>query len=341
MTPKLMDVKLRLKVKGQPERLLNFRDPTDRQYLTSPGRVVFIIHGWLEKMSALKWITDMRDGFVDLNENVIVVDWRRGNAVHYWQAVANTRVVAAIIGRAILNWEIADRTLAVGFSLGGQIVGEAGQYTQKNGGVLINECHGLDPAGPFYDGGSDEITLDKKDCRLVQAIHTSAEDVRELSLFAVRFGTYKKSGHCDYWVNCGFNQGPCFDMDFMDLIKASARLSVMSDGEMINYIANRACSHWRAPEIYTSSLRGRCDATANPILSHPCPNCGKGHFCIDEKKMLPAVNQFPPFSTCSPDWDVNFYVSSSSYHHFCPKQALEKEIASEEEKMVEWGIKSR
>lgn len=145
MTPELLDVKLRLKIKGEPERLLNFRSPEDRKYLTAPGRVVFIVHGWIEKMSNMRWITDMREGFEDLDENAIIVDWRRGNAVHYWQAVANTRVVAAIIGRAILNWEVADRTLVVGFSLGGQIAGEAGQFTQKYGGVMINECHGLDP----------------------------------------------------------------------------------------------------------------------------------------------------------------------------------------------------
>jgi hypothetical protein len=297
--------------------VLNFRDPEDRKYLTAPGRIVFIIHGWVEKMSALKWITDMRDGFVDLDENAIVVDWRRGNSVHYWQAIANTRVVAAIIGRAIINWGIADRTLIVGFSLGGQIAGEAGRYTQQHG-VLINECHGLDPAGPFYDGATTDILLKKSDCRVVQAIHTSAEDVNELSLFAVRFGTYRKSGHCDFWVNCGFNQGPCVDVDFGEMMKASARLALMSDGEMINYVATRACSHWRAPEIYNSALRGRC--VHDPLLSYPCPDCGTTHYCMKKGKDIPANNTFPPFSKCTPDMDVNYYVSSSAFDPYCPKK---------------------
>ena len=93
-------------------------------------------------------------------------DWRRANGVNYWQAIGNTRVLGAIIGRAILNWDIADRTLAVGFSLGAQIIGEAGAFTQANGnGTKINECHGLDPAGPFYDGCSNDVTLDRSDCR--------------------------------------------------------------------------------------------------------------------------------------------------------------------------------
>lgn len=92
-------------------------------------------------------------------DKVIFVDWRNGNQVHYWQAVGNTRVIGAMIGRAIINWDIAERTLIVGFSLGAQIAGEAGRYTQTNAGLMINECHGLDPAGPFYDGISLHITL--------------------------------------------------------------------------------------------------------------------------------------------------------------------------------------
>ena len=330
MTPSLMDVKLRLKVAGQPERVLNFRDPEDRKYLTSDSnRVVFIVHGWIEKMSTPKWISDMRDGFVKLGDAAIIVDWRRGNGVHYWQAIGNTRVVAAIIGRAILNWNIADRTLAVGFSLGAQIVGEAGTFTQANGnGTKIKECHGLDPAGPFYDGAKDDITLDKSDCQLVQAIHTSAEDVRELSLFAVRFGTYKKSGHCDYWINCGFNQGPCIDMDFRDLVKAWTRLAVLSDGEMVNYVATRACSHWRAPELYNSVLHGRCDRLSNPLKAYPCDKCGKTHYCMSDKSLPDSNNTMPPFAKCSPDMDENYYVSSAHYHPFCPKKPSESIVKS-------------
>lgn len=173
-------------------------------------------------------------------------------------------------------------------------------------------------AGPFYDGASPDIMLDKSDCRVVQAIHTSAEDVRELSLFAIRFGTYKKSGHCDFWVNCGFNQGPCIDIDFKDMIKSWARLAVMSDGEMMNYISNRACSHWRAPQIYISSLRNRCGAQGNPILSYSCPDCGKGHFCINTQHLPPTNNSFPPFSRCSPEQDDNYYVSSGYFNPYCP-----------------------
>ena len=325
MTPDILDIKLRLKVKGEDERLLNFRDPNDRLFLTgSSGRVVFIIHGWVEKMSIVHWITDMRDGFVDLNDSVIVVDWRRGNSVQYWQAVANTRVVGAMIGAAILNWGIADRTLVTGFSLGAQIAGEAGRFTKSRGGILINECHGLDPAGPFYDGTDQDILLTKNDSRLVQVLHTSAEDIRSLGFLAVRFGTYRKSGHCDYWINCGHSQGPCLDIDFNELIKAWARLAVMSDGEMMDFITSRACSHWRAPDVYVSSLKRLCDH--KPLIAYPCPKCGDSHTCVDKKILMSNESKnsiendrLPPLSRCTPDMDVNYYVSSDVIHPFCSR----------------------
>lgn len=313
-------MRFRLKLKNQSERLLNFRDPEDRRFLTAKGRVVFIVHGFMERMSSAKWITEMRTGFANRDENAILVDWRKGNAGHYWQSMANTRVVAAMIGRAILNWDIAHKTLIVGFSLGAQIAGEAGRFTQKYGpNVLIDECHGLDPAGPFYDGCPDEMQLDKSDCRVVQAIHTSAEDYKVIGPLAQRFGTYKKTGHCDFWINCGYSQGLCMDMKFMDLMKAMTRMAVhQSDGEMSNWLSGLICSHGRAYEVYINGLLDRCSFSAIP-----CPECGKwgsSEACLPHDEATSRVsrnNSLPPFSTCDPSRDENYFVSAAEVEPFC------------------------
>lgn len=313
--PQHLAVRFRLKVKGQDELILNFRDPSHSKYLPAGGRVVFIVHGFMERMSSSKWLTEMRNAFADQGDSAIIVDWRRANAGHYWQAMANTRVIAAMIGRAVLNWRIAERTLVVGFSLGAQIAGEAGRFTQKYGGVMINECHGLDPAGPFYDGCPDEIQLDKSDCRVVQAIHTSAEDFKVIGPLAMRFGTYKKTGHCDYWINCGHTQGLCRDMKFADLMKAMTRMMHLSDGEFGNWLLSQVCSHGRAYEVYVSSLMNRCKYPA-----FPCPDCGKFGSAVDCRsgmKPQSSNNTLPPFSTCDPTQDVNYFVSSDAYHPFC------------------------
>lgn len=43
-----------------------------------------------------------------------------------------------MMGRLLTSWDLYDRTLAIGFSLGAQEV---------NGGQQIAQCHCLDPAG--------------------------------------------------------------------------------------------------------------------------------------------------------------------------------------------------
>lgn len=60
-------------------------------------------------------------------------------------------------------------TLA-GFSLGGQILGEAAKFFTARTGLKLRNCHGLDPAGPLYDDCSDTIRIDKNDCDIVQVI---------------------------------------------------------------------------------------------------------------------------------------------------------------------------
>lgn len=65
-------------------------------------------------------------------------------------------------------------------------------------------------AGPFFGACPPNMVLDKSDCSLVQVIHTSAEQFGALSgIIQAQFGTASKSGHCDFWINCGFTQVPC------------------------------------------------------------------------------------------------------------------------------------
>ena len=309
----MLDVKFILGVQGQPDRVLNWRDPSHAQYLKPDAGVVFIIHGYQEKVSNSEWIFNTRNSYHEKGMNTIVIDWRRGNALQYWQASANVRIIGAMVGKAIMNWEIHDRTLLVGFSLGAQVVGEAGRYTQVNGNVTINECHGLDPAGPFFDGGSLDIRLDKSDCKLVQVIHTSSESVPVLGALTLNLGTSLKSGHCDYWVNCGGKQGPCINGHVLSVIKFFSRMSGKPDGGRVSaWAEEHMCSHSRAPDVYLSSLKESCHYRA-----YPCPDCGKrSQECTDTIDKS-YNNTLPPFAQCSPDMDDNYFVSSGSEAPYC------------------------
>lgn len=106
-----MDVKLRLYLPESEGRSisLNFRNRADMSLLPKEGKIVFIVHGWVEKMNTSPWMVPMKDSFLQTGQAaaVVFVDWRYGNQIHYWQAAANVRVVGSIIGRAILNWDVS------------------------------------------------------------------------------------------------------------------------------------------------------------------------------------------------------------------------------------------
>lgn len=133
--------------------------------------IAFIVHGFLNHYSYESMWNRTRDGFLQRGNDVIAVDWSRGNRL-YPQAMANVRVIGALIGRLISTMGISGQSYCVGFSLGAHVCGEAGAWLQRQGSTL-DKCIGIDPAGPGFDGCGNDIRLDPSDCRVVTAIHTS------------------------------------------------------------------------------------------------------------------------------------------------------------------------
>ena len=124
--------------------------------------LVLATHGWLEVPSLLPlsltesrhnvdWMHSVKDGYLQRGMSaVMLVYWHHGNRLDYAQSAANVRTVGMMIGHMLWRWRIHERTLAIGFSLGGQILGEAGKYVQRMTAATgrrqkIRECHGLDP----------------------------------------------------------------------------------------------------------------------------------------------------------------------------------------------------
>jgi len=180
MTPDELEVEFQayIKVKnpeptGQKyiiqQKQLDWKNKSEN-LLQNGKHTVFIVHGWIEKITSVKYLNKLKRAFIKYKDyNVVMVDWHKGNTLPYAQALANVRTVGAMLGRAILNWNIAKKTLVTGFSLGAHVAGEAGRYTQEHGKVMINECHGLEPSGPNFDGCQDlGITLNRNDCKVVQ-----------------------------------------------------------------------------------------------------------------------------------------------------------------------------
>jgi len=189
-----------------------------------------------------------------------------------------------------------------GFSLGGQIVGEAGRYYQKFAGKKAPYCVGLDPSAPLSDGCADNVRLTADSCEMVQVIHSNAA---QLSLIPILsgLGTKYKSGKCDYWLNCGRIQKQCM----LGVLDMQAFLK----GQLTGYkkIAGIECAHFLAGQVYASQLANKC------FKGVPCPNC--------QGACLPAtynsqVGTTPLVVGNSCPATQDYYVKTKVTPNFCP-----------------------
>lgn len=123
-------------------------------------------------------------------------------------------------------------------------------------------------------------------------------------------GTSEKSGNCDYWLNCGSDQG-CGYARFKDLIK--------NDGSPNkNYMEQQntqaLCSHKRASQVLLSAVKESCNFKVKE-----CKDCDEGMKKFNQCNVGDMVEgkTLPPWSECSADDDVNYYVSSANEGAFC------------------------
>ena len=153
--------------------------------------------------------------------NVVAVDWRDGAGVlDYPQAASNTQLV----GRQIAIFVSANQLSSVhlsGHSLGGQIAGYAGKYTNQ----LIESTDqsetrihpiaritAMDPAGPMFElpswvevGDKAKIHVTSNDADFVDVIHTTGGSlVGDQGL-----GMESAVGHADIYPNGGQSQPGC------------------------------------------------------------------------------------------------------------------------------------
>lgn len=214
------------------------------------------------------------------------------------------------------------------------MIGEAGRFVRHNtNGHRIKECHALDPAGPFYEpmdySVKDGLQLTKDDCHVVQVIHSSASyqpltNVAEIA--ALHLGTIYKSGHCDFWVNCGHEQQLDCPSE-INMVEAEKAFKIMlSTGDVDatqDFIASKTCGHVRSALIYAYSVNRKCRYT-----TFQCADCGSRNpqkqaklprdQCTISKN--PSENKLPPDNECSPQQDVDHVIFTSPGGFFCSEQ---------------------
>lgn len=230
-----------------------------------------IIHGFQNSEDS-DYVVEMRNVLLDsFNVNVIVVDWKDGNSLSYEQSANNGRVVGAVTANLIKvlvaqkGAKASDFHL-IGFSLGAQIAGYAGER------IKVGRISGLDPAGPYFEGTPAEVRLDSSDADFVDVIHTNAGVIfKELG-----FGMLAPVGHVDFYPNGGKTQPGCAPTNTQLWDSISSLLESFDLGGAADDIT---CSHSYAHKYFIDSIKDTCTYTAYPSKSMDEFNNGNVENC--------------------------------------------------------------
>lgn len=230
----------------------------------------------------------------DKTATVIIVDWRGGSHCEYKQAIANIRVVGAVLAHVIsilyeeLGLNDLDKVHLIGHSLGAHSSGYAGEILQNNYNLpKIGRITGLDPAGPFFSDVGRPVRLDETDATFVDVVHS---DIKPLYLKG--FGMEKPIGHIDFYPNGGL-QNPGCDLSLDEFMK----LRDNSTSGIQKFIS---CDHMRSYEFFINSIKYDKNFIAIKCDSYDKFTAGECARCDD--------NENPCF-----EFGFNSYTSYKNY----------------------------
>lgn len=177
-----------------------------------------LIHGYGQNYST-NFPQLTKDAFLKqkVPANVILVDWstlqtpviQHNPLINSQASFPVAGINAEVIGRKVAGLVVflinhgfltdPTRVHLIGFSLGAQIAGIAGQHVKHYTGKPIQRITGLDPAGPLFQFHPIKgKRLDHSDAYFVDVIHTNQ----------ARYGYIGNSGHVDFFPNGGGPEQP-------------------------------------------------------------------------------------------------------------------------------------
>jgi len=274
--PEKVNVKMRLNTrKTGPEventQVLDWRHPeTLTNSSLDPTKPTFIfVHGFFGHVNK-DWLIELMQVSLLMDDvNAVRIGWAGGaQTINYPQAVADTRLVAAEIGKLVeemvnLGADL-DKFWLIGHSLGAHTVGFVGQNVPGIGRVT-----GLDPAEPYFEGYHSDARLDPSDATFVDVIHTDVA-----SILALGFGSKEAMGHVDYYPNNGTNQPGC-DIGITDINSIHGAKQYV------------VCNHERSYKIMIETIRAKAEgrtchfkahrcSSYDSYLKEECQDCGEG-----------------------------------------------------------------
>ncbi|XP_065095314.1 phospholipase A1 member A-like [Ochlerotatus camptorhynchus] len=235
-----------------------------------------IIHGYNADMFLAPLIS-MKGEYLNRGSfNLFYVDWSvLGPGPCYPSAVHNTKHVGTCIGQLVQRMldTGTDNIHLVGFSLGAQVTNYAAVKLRP---FKLKRISGLDPAMPLFITADNDDKLDKSDADFVDVIHTNA----------LVQGKVERCGHVDFYMNGGIIQPGCW-----------------AGGQN-----PMACSHHRAPDYFSESIRSltgfwgwKCESYIYYLLGF-CPHNNyqvmAGEDCVPgtEGMFMITTNSDSPFA---------------------------------------------
>ena len=287
--PKDIRVKFLLFLRQFPSKVFEI-DRTD-QWIRNQldGKVTFVINGYFSDYRSNKDGNQTVYGFLNavsprLASDVVLVDYFHGD-VYREQAVANSRVIGALVGQLVADLGIVSKTVCVGFSIGAHVCGFAGQWLQQNKNLILPSCIGLDPSGPGFEGCSDDQKLSIGDCAVISILHGSYSRTQGLI-----YGTREKSGNCDFYVNYNRREPGCPTTDPENFIRSFQKLSFDDFVSGVKQIIS--CDHLKTLELFNRLLVNNFRLIATL--------CNQSNPGTNRLKFL------PPFNLCEPTDDVSY-----------------------------------
>ncbi|XP_035216469.1 pancreatic triacylglycerol lipase-like isoform X2 [Stegodyphus dumicola] len=253
----------------EPEQLLpNNKKSISESNFDAKNPTKFIVHGFMDSEIFGPWMARMKDEFLLHGDyNIIIVDWSGGNKAPYYQATANTRVVAAEVALIITTLEKyagikRENCHIIGHSLGAHIAGYVGDRLKRLGRIT-----GCDPAEPYFQNMPPSVRLDPTDAQYVDVIHSDATNIKFIG-----FGMSHMVGHVDFFPNNGRKQPGC---------KVDKFKSFITDGLVEGIRRFASCNHQRALDFmyYTINYRkivpvGYQCSNWETFLQGKCAECG-------------------------------------------------------------------
>lgn len=266
-----------------------------------------LIHGFMSDKDKSPIVANLSVAFLKRDDfNVIGVDWSKGAAKFYPKAVANTRVVGAVVTKLLRTlvdkFQLKVENLHVlGHSLGAHVAGHVG--TRIPG---IARITGLDPAGPMFEKSNLIVRLDPTDAVFVDVIHSDGAPLEEAG-----FGTVLPMGHLDFYPNGGQIQPGC-PPPIKTTVEELLTFKYSSAFDSIS------CAHDRAIWYFIESvLNTNCNFVSYPCSSWSSFQNGTCNSCEGNVCPIMGINAVKFQANAY----GSYYLKTNSYSPFCGKNS--------------------